>query len=184
MPSEKHNKMNRIFLIGYMGSGKTTIGKLLADKLGYGFVDMDTHIEEKQFKSVSQIFAERGEDEFRRLEQKCLHEIADFDRVIIATGGGAPCFFDNIEYMNAHGLTIYLKLSPTELATRLELIGGNKRPLLANRKGEELRQFIADGLAKREDFYEKAKHSLSGEINETVDAIYDLIVGLPINSKQ
>ncbi|HEY5507406.1 MAG TPA: shikimate kinase, partial [Paludibacter sp.] len=68
--------MNRIFLIGYMGSGKTTVGKLLAAKLGYSFVDMDAHIEEQQFKSVGQIFAERGENEFRLLEQKCLHEVA------------------------------------------------------------------------------------------------------------
>lgn len=176
--------MNRIFLIGYMGSGKTTIGKLLARKLNYSFVDMDTQIEKKQFKTVSQIFAEKGEEEFRRLEQKCLHEIAEFDKVIIATGGGAPCFFDNMEYMNSHGLTIYLKLSPTELAQRLELIGGNKRPLLANRRGQELGLFIAEGLAKREPFYNKANYSLSGEIVETVDAIYDLIVNREENIQE
>lgn len=167
--------MNRIFLIGYMGSGKTTIGKLLASKLGYSFVDMDVFIEKSQFKTVSQIFAEKGEAEFRVLEQKCLHEISEFDKVIIATGGGAACFFDNMEYMNSHGITIYLKLSPLELAERLELVGGNKRPLLANRKGEELRLFIAEGLSKREPFYEMASYSLSGGIDETVELIYNLI---------
>jgi len=168
--------MNRIFLIGYMGSGKTTIGKLVAAKLGYGFVDMDTHIESKQFKTVSQIFMEKGESVFRRLEQACLQEVAEFDDVIIATGGGAPCFFDNMNYMNSHGLTVYLKLSPTDLAERLEAIGGNKRPLIANRKGEELRQFIAEGLAGREPFYEKAAYSLSGSIEDTVEEICELIL--------
>jgi len=167
--------MNRIFLIGYMGSGKTTIGKLLAAKLGYGFVDMDNHIEEKQFKTVSQIFAERGEAEFRLLEQKCLHEVAEYEKVVISTGGGAPCFFDNMEYMNSHGLTVYLKLTANELAERLEAVGVSKRPLLANRREEELRLFIAEGLAKREPFYNKATHSLSGDIDETVEAICELL---------
>jgi len=158
-----------------MGSGKTTIGKLLAIRLGYSFVDMDTYIEEKQFKTVSKIFAEKGEHEFRLLEQKCLHEVAEFENVVISTGGGAPCFFDNIEYMNSLGLTIYLKLTAAELAERLEAIGISKRPLLANRKGEELRLFIAEGLSKRESFYEKANYSLSGDINETMEKICELL---------
>ncbi|HJV76841.1 MAG TPA: shikimate kinase [Paludibacter sp.] len=167
--------MKRIFLIGYMGSGKTTIGRLLAERLGYSFVDMDAHIEEKQFKTVSQIFAERGEQQFRILEQQCLHEVAEFDNAIISTGGGAPCFFDNMEYMNEHGLTIYLKLTASELAERLEASHANTRPLLANRKGEELCRFIADGLAKREPFYLQAAHSLSGDIEETVLKICALV---------
>jgi len=160
--------MNRIFLIGYMGSGKTTIGKLLANRLGWGFVDMDAHIEAKEYKPVSQIFAEKGEQEFRLMEQKCLHEVAEFDDVVISTGGGAPCFFDNMEFMNAHGTTIYLKLSAAELAERLESSHANKRPLLADRKGEELRLFIAEGLDKREPFYLQAAFFVSGTIEETV----------------
>lgn len=168
--------MKRIFLIGYMGSGKTTIGKLLAEKLGFGFIDMDSHIEEKQFKTVSQIFAEKGEQQFRLLEQQCLHEVAEFEDVVVSTGGGAPCFFDNMEYMNLNGLTIYLKLTPAELADRLEASHANKRPLLADRKGEELRKFIAEGLATRESFYNQAAHALSGDIEETVDKIYELTI--------
>jgi len=163
--------MNRIFLIGYMGSGKTTVGKLLAAKLGYSFVDMDVHIEEKLFKSVSQIFAELGEEQFRLLERQSLYEVAKFDRVVISTGGGAPCFFDNMGYMNEQGMTVYLKLSPEELAERLELSRANKRPLLAGRKGEELRRFISDGLAKREPFYAQAAYTVSGEIESTVSQI-------------
>ncbi|HEY5591769.1 MAG TPA: shikimate kinase [Paludibacter sp.] len=167
--------MKRIFLIGYMGSGKTTIGKMLAARLQYSFVDMDAYIEKKQFKTVPQIFAEKGEKEFRLLEQNCLHEVCEFQDVIISTGGGAPCFFDNMEYMNSHGLTIYLKLTPAELAERLEDSHANKRPLLAERKGEELRQFIADGLAKREPFYIQATYAVSGDIESEVSQIYELV---------
>ncbi len=163
--------MNRIFLIGYMGSGKTTIGKLLAERLNYTFVDMDTHIEEKYFKSVSQIFAELGERQFRLLEQQCLHEVSEFENVVIATGGGAPCFFDNMEYMNSHGITVYINITVEQLAIRLENSRTNKRPLLANRKGEELNTFIAEGLAKRESFYKKAYLSATGSDEEILNQI-------------
>jgi len=167
--------MNRIFLIGYMGSGKTTVGQLVATRLGYGFIDMDNHIEGKLFKSVSQIFTELGEDQFRLLERQCLHEVAEFDRVVISTGGGVPCFFDNMEYMNKQGITVYLKLSSADLAERLELSYANKRPLLANRKGEELLHFISEGLAKREPFYSQAACSVSGEIESMVSQICALV---------
>ena len=166
--------MNRIFLIGYMGSGKTTVGKLLAKRLGYSFVDMDAHIEEQQFKSVGQIFAERGEDEFRVLEQRCLHEVAQFDDVIISTGGGAPCFFDNMEYMNAHGTTIYLRFTAAELADRLATQAA-KRPLIATKKGDELRQFISEGLNKREPFYTQANYSAEGDVNSVIEQIVTII---------
>jgi shikimate kinase len=167
--------MNRIFLIGYMGSGKTTVGKLLADELGYGFVDMDSRMEEKYFKTVSGIFAELGEQQFRLFEQQCLHEVAEIENVVISTGGGAPCFFNNMEYMNAHGITIYLKHSPDELVQRLEFSHANKRPLLAERKGEELRQFITDGLTVREPFYSKAIYTISGNVDSTVSDICKLV---------
>jgi shikimate kinase len=158
-----------------MGSGKTTVGKLLAEKLHYSFVDMDAHIEEKQFKSVSQIFSELGEEKFRLLEQQVLHEVADFENAVISTGGGAPCFFDNMEFMNAQGITVYLQLSPSELATRLENSRAGKRPLLAERKGEDLRQFIAEGLSKRESFYYKANFVVNGNDEEVVSRICELV---------
>jgi len=163
--------MSRIFLIGYMGCGKTTVGKLLAAQLNLGFVDLDAYIEEKHFKTVSRIFSENGETEFRRIEQQCLHEVAEFENVIISTGGGAPCFFDNIEFMNSQGTTVYLKLSPKELKLRLENSRAGKRPLLANRKGEELLRFISDGLAKRESFYSKANLIVSGSDEDIVNEI-------------
>jgi len=160
-----------------MGSGKTTVGQLLATQLGYSFIDMDNHIEGKLFKSVSQIFAELGEDQFRMLEKQCLHEVAEFDQVIISTGGGVPCFFDNMEYMNKQGVTVYLKLSSADLAERLEQSHANKRPLLANRKGEELLHFISEELVKREPFYSQAAFSVSGEIESTVSQICVLVGG-------
>jgi len=167
--------MTRIFLIGYMGSGKTTVGQLLASRIGYTFIDMDSHIEAKLFKSVSQIFEELGEEKFRLLEQQSLHEIAAIENVVIATGGGAPCFFNNMEFMNQQGITIYLKLSPVELSDRLETFHSNKRPLIAGRKGKELQQFITEGLAKRERFYAQAAYSVSGEIESTVEQIRELL---------
>ena len=170
--------MSRIFLIGYMGSGKTTVGRLLAAQLGYSFIDMDAYIEGKLFKSVSQIFNEQGEQHFRHLEQQCLHEIAEFQNVIISTGGGVPCFFDNMEFMNKSGMTIYLKLTSLELAERLENSHANKRPLLAERKGKELLQFVSNGLAKREVFYEQATYSVMGEIESVVEQICKLLKGV------
>jgi shikimate kinase len=163
--------MKPIFLVGYMGSGKTTIGKLVAKQCGYHFVDMDAEIEAQQGKTVSQIFAEQGEQQFRLLEQKCLYELAKLKNVIISTGGGTPCFFDNMEFMNAHGLTIYLHFSAYELAERLEVIGVSKRPILADKTSEELRSFISNALAVREPYYSLANLSVSGEIMDTVRKI-------------
>lgn len=154
--------MNRVFLIGYMGSGKTTMGKLLAPMLEYEFVDMDAYIEEKYHKSVTQIFADEGEEKFRQIERQCLHEIAEFEKVVIATGGGAPCFFDNMEFMNQQGMTVYIKMTAEQLSARLETSRPGKRPLIEGKKGEELRAFIQAGLAKREPFYDLAKIYVTG----------------------
>jgi len=166
--------MERIFLIGYMGSGKTTMGKMLAQKMNFVFVDMDAMIEEKYHKTVSQIFAEMGQDKFREIERQCLHEAAEFQNTIIATGGGAPCFFDNMEFMNSKGLTIYLKMTPQQLATRLESSKAGKRPLLADRKGEELRKFIEEGLSTREPFYNLAAKHISGTDEQMIERLLAL----------
>ncbi|MCE5331904.1 MAG: shikimate kinase [Bacteroidales bacterium] len=163
--------MERIFLIGYMGSGKTCMGKMLAQQLNYVFVDMDAQIEKKYHKAVSQIFAEMGEDKFREIERECLHEVADFERTVISTGGGAPCFFDNMDYMNSQGFTVYLKLTPEQLVTRLELSRAGKRPLLGNRKGEDLRLFIEEGLVAREPFYSQAQLIVSGTDEEMMKQV-------------
>lgn len=163
--------MNRIFLIGYMGCGKTTLGKRLAEQTGFAFLDLDGYIEQKHHKTVATIFAEMGQDAFREIERKMLAEVADYENVVIATGGGAPCFFDNIDLMNRAGLTVYIKLSPTQLADRLEHSRAGKRPLIAGKTGEELRQFIEDGLRQREQFYLQAKLILAGSDDEIIEKI-------------
>lgn len=147
--------MKRIFLIGYMGAGKTTVGKVLSNLLNLSFLDLDYYIERRYHKTVSQLFAEKGEEAFRTIERNMLHEVADFENILISVGGGTPCFFDNMEVMNQKGQTVYLKVSVKELANRLEIAKAT-RPVLKGRSGEELLQFIAENLEKRTPFYQKA----------------------------
>ena len=107
--------MTRIIFIGYMGSGKTTVGKALSKELGLPFYDLDWYIESRMHKTVKQLFDSVGEEGFREIERNMLHEVAEFEDVIISCGGGTPCFFDNIDYINQQGDTIYLKASPEVL---------------------------------------------------------------------
>ena len=104
--------MVRIFLTGYMGAGKTTLGKAFARKLNVPFIDLDWYIEERFHKTVGELFTERGEAGFRELERNMLHEVAEFENVVISTGGGAPCFYDNMEFMNRTGKTVFLNVHP------------------------------------------------------------------------
>lgn len=168
--------MIRILLTGYMGAGKTTLGRALADRLGVTFIDLDNYIEERYRKSISQIFAEKGEDGFRDIERRMLHEVAEFEDVIISTGGGTPCFFDNMDYMNQMGLTVYLQASLERLYIRLS-IARKQRPLIKDKSDEELREFIAQQLAKREPYYSRAAHTFmadkledKAQIESSVDA--------------
>ena len=151
--------MERTFLIGYMGSGKTTYGRLIAKEQKMTFVDLDTIIEEKYAKSITSLFEEVGEVEFRKIERETLHDIAHIENALIATGGGTPCFYDNMEFMNKMGDTIYLRTSVRELRDRLKTVR-NKRPLLRNKTDHELESHIAEMLEKREIFYMKAKYIL------------------------
>ena len=136
--------MKRVFLVGYMGAGKTTVGKELAKLAGLSFIDLDYYIEGRYHKAVSQIFAERGEEAFREIERNMLHEVAEFEDVLISTGGGAPCFFDNMEFMNASGTTVYL------------------------------RAFIAESLEKRNPFYTKASITFDAEKMLTESDVHDI----------
>jgi len=151
----------RIFLIGFMGCGKSTMGRALSASLNLTFIDLDTFLEERYFKTIPQIFAEEGEDNFRRKERKVLEEVAAFDNVIVATGGGAPCFFDNMELMNNSGFCIFLDVGIDSLVTRL-LHAKTERPLIKGKSPDELRLFIEGLMQKRRPFYEKAHHILKG----------------------
>ena len=162
--------MVRIIIVGYMGSGKTTVGKALSKDLGIPFYDLDWYIESRMRKTVAQIFAERGEEGFRKIEHNMLHEVAEFENVIISCGGGTPCFFDNMDYMNGQGETVYLQASPDVLYNHLKM-GKTERPLLKNKTPEEMQVFIAEQLEKREPYYSKAKHTLNVNLLENYEKI-------------
>lgn len=162
--------MRRIIIIGYMGAGKTTVGKALAKTLGMPFYDLDWYIEGRMRKTVPQIFAERGEEGFRKIEQYMLHEVAEFEDVVVSCGGGTPCFFDNMDYMNTCGETVFLNASPEALKAHL-LMGKTQRPLIQGKSPEELLDFIKDSLQKRLPYYKKAKHTLSIDVINTNEDI-------------
>ncbi len=151
----------RIFLIGYMGCGKSTLGRSLASELKQTFVDLDSFLEEKYFRTIPQIFAEEGEDGFRIKERKVLEEVSTFDDVIIATGGGAPCFFDNMDLMNNSGFCIFLDVDTESLVSRL-MSAKTERPLIKGKSADELGVFIEGMMQKRRPFYEKARYILKG----------------------
>lgn len=148
--------MIRIFLIGYMGAGKTTLGKALSRELGLPFIDLDWYTEERYHKTIRELFSEKGERNYRELEQRMLHEVAEFENVIISVGGGTPCFFDNMDFMNNHGNTVFLKVNPEVLFRRLR-VAKYQRPLLCDRPDEELMDYIVTSLNERKDFYQKAR---------------------------
>jgi shikimate kinase len=139
-----------------MGSGKTTIGKKLAKKLNYQFVDLDELIENKSGISIAEYFEEIGEDKFRILERDTLRETFQLQSAIISTGGGAPCFFSNLEEINTHGMSIYLKTDVDLLISRLKG-ATNQRPLIKSMNSEELKVYLKKLTIIREEFYLKAK---------------------------
>ena len=148
--------MKRIFLIGYMGAGKTTAGKELAKVLELEFIDLDHFIQARYQKTVSQLFQDVGEGEFRKIESSVLKEVGEFENVVISTGGGTPCFFDNMEYMNKAGTTVYLNAEPEALAARLNTCK-EKRPLIKDKNEEELFAFVVESLEKRNPYYTQAQ---------------------------
>ncbi|MDR2935784.1 MAG: shikimate kinase [Rikenellaceae bacterium] len=145
----------RIFLMGYMGSGKTTVGKPLARQLGLEFVDMDHVIADRHGRSVNEIFSTFGEARFREIEREILGELLTRDNIVVSLGGGTPCFFDNLERIKTAGVTVYLQAGVETLARRLEH-GKARRPLLRDKSPEELFDFIRDSLAIREQVYSQA----------------------------
>ena len=181
--------MRRIILIGYMGAGKTTIGKALSKELGLPFYDLDWYIEGRRHKTISQLFSELGEEGFRKIEYNMLHELAEFEDVIISCGGGTPCFFDNIDYMNQQGQVIYLRCEPEVLQKHL-MMGKTERPLLKDKSPEQLIDYITEHLKEREPYYNKARYTLDvslmdnyEKIKITIDKLKELLQ-LPVSEKQ
>ncbi len=144
--------MSYIFLVGFMGAGKTTLAKKLASKLGYTWQDTDQEIEKKEGMKVSEIFEVRGEAYFRALEKQLVDELIPHQNIIIATGGGLPCFNDNMSKLNKLGTTIYLERTPKELFQRVKQ-ATNSRPLIAHKSDEELLEYIETTMEKRREIY-------------------------------
>ena len=164
----------RIFLTGYMGCGKSTIGRKVAALIGINFIDLDKYIEERNFKSVPDIFAQEGEAAFREKERQALLEVAEYEDIVVGTGGGAPCFFDNMQRMNDSGITIYLAPDNDTLAFRL-MKSKTERPLIAGKNREELLQFIKTALEKRAPFYEQSKIVIRGKSDIQPEEVLRLI---------
>ncbi len=174
--------MQRIFLIGYMGAGKTTLGRLLAQKMNLDFIDLDHFIEARYRKKISDLFAEKGEEEFRRLEQLVLAEVSCFENVIISTGGGTPCYADNMQVMLQSGVVVYLEASTEALLSRL-VISKSQRPLLAQLPDESLKDFIVENVNKRMPYYSQAhltanadKLEDTAQIQSAVDLLYETLL--------
>ena len=164
-----------------MSAGKTTVGKQLAKLLSLTFIDLDAYIQSRHYKTIPELFSENGEEGFRKIEQQALHEVASFENVIIATGGGAPCFFDNMDVMNRVGTTVYLATTPEVLTERL-LVSKNVRPLVMGKSREELSAFIESHLVERERFYKQADVTFLAnamntkeEINATVEVLAECL---------
>ena len=150
-----------IYLVGYMGSGKTTVGKKLARSLKYEFVDLDHYIEQKSGKKISEILEKEEDSLFRKLEYIALINTTTKKQAVIATGGGTPCYGSNMELINKNGVSVYLKMEPGSLYNRL-VHAKDERPLLAGKSEEEMRSFIKDHLGVRQPYYNQA--------NITIDA--------------
>lgn len=136
-----------------MGVGKSYLGKELAQQLGFAFADLDDEIEAKAGMSVAAIFEKMGETEFRKIEASCLRSFEDTQQIVVATGGGTPCFHENMDWMNEHGITVYFSASPAVLASRLQA-EISKRPLLTGLAAGEMERFIEMKLEGRSKFYE------------------------------
>jgi shikimate kinase len=154
------------FLNGFMGSGKSHWGKIWAANYKLGFIDLDEAIEVVERKTVAEIFESKGEEYFRNVESKTLKDISEIKNTIVACGGGTPCFKDNMQWMNEHGITIYLSATPDEILRRL-VNGQQQRPLIKKFSHAELLFFIQQKLIERESFYNQANITItSAEVTD------------------
>lgn len=166
--------MKCIALVGYMCVGKTTVGKALAKELGAFFYDLDWYIEHRYRRKISEIFAEEGEEKFRELERRMLHEVAEFEDVVLSCGGGTPTKFDNMDYLNSVAHTFYLKATPETILSHLSMAKGN-RPLLNDKTPEELDAYVREQLVEREPYYAKAHDVVDVNILDSFERIDDVV---------
>ncbi len=171
----------KIFLIGFMASGKTTVGKILANRLRMSFKDIDAEIEKKHGITAGKFYAAYGESAFRETERNILLELIKDDNLILSTGGGAPCFFDNMERMNHEGITVYLKMNKEAILQRLLKLSPAsiaRRLMIAEKSKEEIIQFIETNMNNREVFYNKARIVVSNEIQDACITVERIVSAL------
>lgn len=165
----------KIFLLGLTGAGKSTVGKLLANKLSYPFIDLDEVIRYETHRSIEDIFEKDGEHYFRQLESKFLKKVALIDRRVIATGGGAPCYYDNMDFIKNNGLSIFL-YTPLDLVTeRLFETDASQRPMLKGKSREELNEFLSNKLTERLPYYSRADFSLDTNLAEDPNKLASML---------
>lgn len=152
----------RYFIIGFKNSGKTTFGRMLANELGLGFIDLDEYMEKREGISIPEIYTRLGEEGFRRLEWKALKEVVKHDNLVISTGGGAPCHCDNMSLIEQYGDAIYLNVTDETLVNRL-MDAAKDRPIVLGKTKEELRHYVADLRSKCEHHYRRARYIVDGE---------------------
>jgi shikimate kinase len=162
-----------LYIIGFMGSGKSTAGKKLASLLDWSFIDLDKSIEVQTGKTIPELFSLHGEDHFRNIESEVLRSLKSQINTVISTGGGTPCHGDNMDFMLKTGLTLYLKLTPGQLKSRLSESKG-ERPLIKDLTDEGLLRFIEDKLASREKWYNSAEITMEG-INLDISLLLSIV---------
>lgn len=162
-------RVMKIYLMGYMGSGKTTVGGMLAEQMKLEFVDFDRYVEKESGKTIAEIFDTLGEVKFREMEHECLKKLLPKSDVVISLGGGTPCFHNNIELINKNGISIFLDEDVRSLTKRLAPAKDN-RPLIGNLNEKELELFIETNLAKRLPIYNQAHISVNTR-DQTADSV-------------
>jgi shikimate kinase len=164
------HQASKIFLIGFMGSGKSTAGRKLASQLNWSFIDLDEKIQKMEGMKIPDIFSMKGEPYFRKLETQALHELKLETNAVISTGGGTPCFGDNMDYMLSSGLTVYIRMTPLDLKKRLEG-SAEGRPLLKEIDRKDLQKYITSKLAEREKWYSRAEIIIDSVNNDLSDLL-------------
>lgn len=172
-------KNKKYFLVGMPATGKSTIGRLVARQLGLKFIDLDDVIVEHEGKEINHIFSEEGEDYFRKVERYHLIELINhLNGFILATGGGAPCFFDNMDLMNQNGVTIFLNVPVEELYNKLIIKGTQKRPLLKDLSQDDLLAEITTKFNDRKKYYDQSKISLAQNLKNITDRVNQVIYAI------
>jgi len=168
--------IDRLFLVGFMGAGKSSLGEKLAKSLSLRFIDLDVWIEKKTKKSISEIFADEGEEAFRLIEKDALLSFKNESKIVIATGGGCASFEDNMQWMNEHGTSIYISCSPGVLFHRIAP-EKKKRPLISQMDDVDIMEYIQEKLAERNKYYLKANVVVDGD-GEVEDVVVKILIGL------